>query len=647
MARRMESFLIALAALCILAAGGELVRSVAAAQSAAPASPVILEPEQAFQVQVHSLGGSRVAVDFTVAPDHYLYRDRLQFTVRAPQGVALQGADLPVAKTKNDPSFGIVQVYEQPFRAIVRLGDGHENTPVELNVAYQGCSANGVCYLPQEQLYRVDLATPGPATTIVSTDSHSKAGASAGAGAPDASSKLVMGSFTAATVAARPAPAGATTATSDVDQVAALFASKGMLLVIASFFGFGLLLAFTPCVFPMIPILSGIIAGEGTSLTRRGALGLSLAYVLGMAVTYAVAGVAAGLSGSMLTAALQNAWVLSAFALVFVALSLSMFGLYELQLPSAMQSRLNDWSNGLQGGKSVSVFVMGALSALIVGPCVAAPLAGALLYIGQSGDVLLGGAALFAMALGMGVPLLIVGASAGALLPRAGKWMEGVKRLFGVMLLAVAIWIVSPVVPPIVPMALWGVLLVIYAMYLRAIDPLPEQAGGVMRLAKGLGVVMLLAGAAMLIGALSGNPDPLQPLASVNAKDGGRARQATPRFERVTTVAQFDERLKAAAGRPVMVDFYADWCVSCKEMERFTFSDARVQARLNNAVLIKIDVTGNSADAKTLLRRFGLFGPPGIAFFDARGAEIKAAQVVGFRPADQFLATLDQVLRTN
>lgn len=614
MKKRLESLLWVAAALCILAAGGELVRSVAAAQTDGPATgnPAILEPEQAFQVQVQSLDAQRVAIDFAVAPAHYLYRDRLQFAVHSPQGVAVQAVELPQAKSKNDPNFGTVLVYEQPFRAIVRLGGAGARDPVALNVTYQGCSANGVCYLPQEQAYRVDLTTPGPAP-------------------------LAEG-----TVAARPAPAG-----SEVDQVAALMASKGTLLIVATFFGFGLLLAFTPCVFPMIPILSGIIAGEGSALTRQRAFSLSLAYVLGMSLTYAAAGVAAGLSGAMLTAALQNAWVLTAFAAVFVALSLSMFGLYELQLPSAMQSRLNDLSNGLQGGKSLSVFVMGALSALIVGPCVAAPLAGALLYIGQSGDVVLGGAALFSMALGMGVPLLIVGTSAGALLPRAGRWMEGVKRLFGMLLLAVAVWIVSPVVPPVVPMALWGVLLVVYAMYLRAIDPLPEQASGVARLAKGLGVVMLLGGAALLIGALSGNPDPLQPLAGSAIKAGERERLPALRFERVVSVAQFEERLKAAAGRPVMVDFYADWCVSCKEMERFTFSDARVQARLTEAALIKVDVTANSADAKALLRRFGLFGPPGIAFFDSRGTELKAAQVVGFRPAEQFLATLDQAWRSD
>jgi thiol:disulfide interchange protein DsbD len=336
-------------------------------------------------------------------------------------------------------------------------------------------------------------------------------------------------------------------------------------LVVAGFLGFGLLLAFTPCVLPMIPILSGIIAGEGRRISKLRALFLSLAYVLGMAVAYALAGVAAAYSGGLLSAALQNAWVLGAFALVFVLLALSMFGLYDLQMPSFLHNRAHAAHSRLEGGRIASVAAMGVLSAVIVSPCVAAPLAGALLYISQTRDVALGGAALFSMALGMGVPLIVVGVSEGALLPKSGRWLNRVKHFFGVLLLAVAAWIVWPVVAP-----------------------------------------------------------------------GGAAIG----FQPVRSVAELDERL-AAAGKPVMLDFYADWCVSCKEMEKFTFSDPAVRTKLDGMLLLQADVTANTAEHKALLKRFSLFGPPGIIFFDARGREIEGLRVIGYQNAGRFLKTLD------
>jgi thiol:disulfide interchange protein DsbD len=403
----------------------------------------------------------------------------------------------------------------------------------------------------------------------------------------------------------------------------------------------GLGLSLTPCVFPMIPILSGIIAGQGHKVTRGRGFALSLAYVLGMAVTYAAAGVAAGLTGTLLSVALQSPWVLAAFALVFVILSFSMFGFYELQLPTSLQSKLSDEAGHLQGGRGLGVFLMGALSALIVGPCVAAPLAGALLYIGQTGDAVFGGAALFVMALGMGVPLIIVGLSAGTLLPKTGPWMEAVKKSFGVLLLATAVWLVSPVIPAVVQMLLWAVLLIIPAIYLHALDPLPPHAKGWNRFWKGVGIVMLLTGAALLIGALSGSRDPLQPLSGLRGQAVAAEVKKLP-FEPVRTLAELDAKVKAA-GQPVMLDFYADWCVSCKEMERFTFSDPAVQAKLAGFKLLKADVTANSDDDKALLARFGLFGPPGILFFDAAGKEVKAVKVVGFQDAATFMQSLSRI----
>jgi thiol:disulfide interchange protein DsbD len=393
----------------------------------------------------------------------------------------------------------------------------------------------------------------------------------------------------------------------------------------------------------MIPILSGIIVGQGHKISRARAFSLSLVYVLGMALTYALAGVAAGLSGTMLSAALQNAWVLGAFALIFVLLSLSMFGFYELQLPIALQSRMSSSASHQKGGSLGGVAVMGVLSALIVGPCVAAPLAGALLYIAQTGNATLGGVALFVMALGMGAPLIAVGVAARSILPKVGPWMEGVKKAFGVMLLGVAVWLLTPVVPEILTMLAWAALLLFSGIFLHALDPLPSHAKGWPRFWKGVGVVMLIAGTAMLIGTLAGSRDPLQPLAVLRA-EASSAPSAKPRFERVVSIADLDARI-AASDRPVMLDFYADWCVSCKEMERFTFSDRQVQERMGQMLLLKANVTENNEADKALIARFSQFGPPGIIFFNKEGKENNDLRVVGFMQAAPFAGILDRALR--
>jgi thiol:disulfide interchange protein DsbD len=409
----------------------------------------------------------------------------------------------------------------------------------------------------------------------------------------------------------------------------------------------GLLLSFTPCVLPMVPILSSIIVGQGAQVSRARGLMLSVAYALGMALVYTIFGVAAGLAGEGLAAALQNPWVLGSFAALLVLLSLSMFGFYELQLPSALQSRLTEGSSRMQGGNYAGVFVMGGISALIVGPCVAAPLAGALVYISQTRDVVIGGVALFALACGMSVPLLLVGLSAGSLLPRAGSWMEDVKRFFGALLIAVAIWMLAPVLPTWVAMLLWGVMLLVSATYLHVFDRLADNASGWRRLAKGLGVVLALGGAAQVVGALSGGHDVLQPLGHLASRGSSAAGSATAStaaaeglsFKRIRNVAELDA-ITAAAGKPVMLDFYADWCVSCKEMERFTFRDERVRTRLAGTVLLQADVTANNDDDKALLKRFGLFGPPGIVFYDRAGQLLAQPRVIGYQDGDAFLSSL-------
>jgi len=563
-----------------------------------------LHPSLAFRPSVRALDGESIEVRFEIAPGYYLYRDKFRFSAE-PENVQLGTAVLPKGKEKMDETFGKVEVYYKEVLIRVPV-ERNSSGPLalRLNLTSQGCADAGVCYPPQKQTLALEL--PDPSTTPA---------------APPAGE-------------AASAPAG-----DESGRIAQLLKSAGLWSSVLSFFGFGLLLAFTPCVFPMLPILSGIIVGAGRNghgVSHARGFALSLAYVIGMASTYAAAGIAAGLSGTLLSTALQNAWVLGAFALIFVVLSFSMFGFYELQLPVFLQSKVSDEAAQLHGGSLPAVAAMGALSALIVGPCVAAPLAGALLYIGQTGDATLGGVALFCLALGMGVPLLAVGASAGTLLPRSGPWMESVKKVFGVILLATAVWIVSPVLPVAVEMAAWALLLIVPAIFLRAIDPLPPHAGNWPRLRKGFAVVMLIAGSLMLVGSLSGASDPLQPLSGLLG-NGARTARKLP-FERISSLADLD--LKRKEGKPVMLDFYADWCVSCKEMERYTFADGRVQEKLAAWTLLQADVTANNAADKALLARFGLYGPPGIIFFDGKGDELRQVRVVGFQDADKFLRSL-------
>jgi thiol:disulfide interchange protein DsbD len=562
-----------------------------------------LDPAVAFKPAARALDAQTIEVAFDIAKGYYLYRDKFKFAVEG-DSVTLGTPVFPKGKEKIDENFGKVEVYYK--RVAIRLPverNASGTLPLTLKVTSQGCADAGVCYPPQTQTISVELPAPGSVP--------------AASGAPVAVDGDESG------------------------KIAATLKNAGFWANLAFFFIAGLGLSLTPCVFPMIPILSGIIAGQGHKASHVRGFALSLAYVLGMALTYAAAGIAAGMTGTLLSAALQSPWVLGAFALVFVVLSFSMFGFYELQLPTALQSKLSEESGHLRGGRGIGVFLMGALSALIVGPCVAAPLAGALLYIGQTGDAVLGGTALFVMALGMGVPLIAVGTAGGSLLPKTGPWMEAVKKGFGVLLLATAVWLVSPVVPPVVPMLAWAALLIVPAIYLHALDPLPPHVKGWQRFWKGVGIVMLLTGAALLIGALAGSRDPLQPLAGLRGQAVAAETRKLP-FEPVRSVTELDSRL-AAGDRPVMLDFYADWCVSCKEMERYTFADPAVQAKLAGFTLLKADVTQNTPEDKALLARFGLFGPPGIIFFAPDGKEVPGIRVVGYQEAASFLRTLDKV----
>ena len=476
-----------------------------------------LAPEEAYRFSARVIDANTIEARWQIADQYYMYRDKFKFTL---EGGTLGTPQLPPGKMKEDDAFGKVEVYRKEVKILLPV---EATGAVTVKAVSQGCWDGGICYPPIKQEARLTMA---------------------GASSPS--------------VAVAAAPTSAPAPADESSRIAGLFKGDNLALVLLSFFGFGLLLSLTPCVFPMIPILSGIIVNHGHAVSHLRAFILSLANVLGMAVTYAEVGVAAGLSGTLLSAALQNAWVLGGFGLVFVVLSLSMFGFYELQMPAALQSRVSDTANR-RGGSLPAIALMGALSALIVGPCVAAPLAGALLYIAQTGDAVLGGMALFVMSLGMGAPLLLVGAFSRSLLPKSGPWMEGVKKFFGVIMLATALWLVSPVIPLWLQMFGWALLMVVPAIYLHALDPLPQNAHGWQRLGKGLGVMLLLGGAAMLMGVLGGAKDPLQPLGFLR---GGIAAEAHgPAFERVATIEALDARLASAkaAGKPVMLDFYADW----------------------------------------------------------------------------------------
>ena len=542
-----------------------------------------LEPDVAFKFSASMRDPQTIAITYEIADGYYMYRERFKFTAT---GATLGAPQIPPGKVKFDDTF---QKNVETHRAAVTI-----TIPVRadgmftLTATSQGCADAGLCYAPQDARARL-------------------------VGALDNS------------VAAAPAPAG--TAAEPAAPETLLGGGK-LWLIIPAFIAAGLALSFTPCVLPMVPILASIIVGEGATVTRARGFLLASAYALGMALVYTALGVAAGLIGEGLAGALQNPWVLGVVGLLMVVLSLSMFGVYQLQLPAALQTRLIGVSGRQRAGKLFGVFAMGAISALIIGPCVAAPLAGALTFIGQTRNATLGGTALFALATGMSIPLLLVGLSAGTLLPRAGAWMDGVKRFFGVLMLGMTIWLVSPVLPPVVQMLAWSALLLGYALYL-------------FRNARHW-AAMVLAGACAILGAIeltgvaTGGRDVLAPLAQLGV---GKSHSGLV-FKRIKTVAQLDSVLASAGGKTVMLDFYADWCVSCKEMEKLTFTDERIKSRLADTLLLQVDVTANDAEDKAMLRRFGLFGPPGIIFFDAAGVEIAGSRVIGYQNPDKFSASL-------
>jgi len=610
-----------------------------------------LDPAVAFKFSARMDGERTAVVTYDIAPGYYMYRERFAFNAR---GAKLGAPQIPAGKVKFDETFGKdVETYHGSVTIRIPVEGSGQFT---LNATSQGCADAGLCYPPQE--HSAQLAAAGgaaPQARIPLGGNSSAPAAQSPAGEGSAAARLglpverapavdtpgqaaAQPQAAADTPAARETPSAAVTepaaattaAPSELSAIDSVLQGGRLLAIVPAFILLGLGLAFTPCVLPMVPILSSIIVGEGGKVKRSRGLVLSLTYSLGMAIVYTALGVAAGLIGEGLAAALQNPWVLGGFALLIVAMAMSMFGFYELQVPAAMQTRLAGTSSRQASGKLAGVFTMGAISALIVGPCVAAPLAGALVYISQTRDVFIGGAALFSMAIGMSIPLLLVGVSAGSLLPKAGAWMDSVKRFFGVLMLAMALWLVSPVLPAGVQMLLWALLLLGYGAYLL------RRRGHWAALA--FGAVFGILGAMQLVGVASGGRDPLAPLAHLT----GTQKQPL-HFTRVKTVAELDAALAALNGKTAMLDFYADWCVSCKEMEKLTFVDPQVQAKLANSVLLQVDVTANDADDKAMLKRFGLFGPPGIIFFDQGGREIADSRVIGYQNAGKFLGSLERL----
>jgi thiol:disulfide interchange protein DsbD len=549
----------------------------------ARADEEFLAPEAAFRFSAHMLNPHAIDVRYDIADGYHMYRERFKFTAtHAKLGKPIYQP----GTVEFDETFGKnVETYRHSVEIRIPVeGSG----PFTLQASGQGCADKGLCYPPQEATVQL-------------------------------------------TAGAMQTDALAETNRSDLSGISTLLQGGRLLAIVPAFVLLGLGLAFTPCVLPMVPILSSIIVGEGAGVKRARGFLLSLAYSLGMAIVYTLLGVAAGLAGEGLAAALQNAWVLSSFALLIAAMALSMFDVYQLQMPAALQSRLTVASARRSPGKLAGVFAMGAISALIVGPCVAAPLAGALVYISQTRDVLIGGVALFAMALGMSIPLLLVGVSAGSLLPRAGRWMKSVKRFFGVLMLAMALWMVAPVLPGAVQMLLWAGLLLGYGAYL--------MRGSRHWAALALGAACAVLGTVQLVGLSSGGRDPLAPLAHLRAGTPAPALA----FKRIKSVADLDAALAANGQRKALLDFYADWCVACKEMERQTFVDPAVRARLRDTLLLQVDVTANNTDDRALLKRFGLFGPPGIILFNHAGHEIPDSRVIGYQDSARFLTSLDRL----
>ena len=618
----------------------------------------VLDPEVAFTMMPNSIVNGVASINWNIQDGHYLYKKRFSFKLISPEAATLGESKMAEGIWEEDAFFGNSEVYRGGTTVELPISLPENTTDAVVRIGYQGCADIGICYPPIfKEVNLVEIAavaaagstasgsqSNGNAITTMATDVNSQAAGQNTNSNPGQNIGQTTGQNTEQ-VLSQVSAQNAVPIQAEQDRLADSLKNNNRWLTIAVFFGAGLLLTFTPCVLPMIPILSSIIVGSGEKIGTGRAFTLSLVYVLAMALTYTIAGVLIGLSGENIQATLQHPYVLTAFAFLFVVLSFSMFGYYELQMPAFIQNRLSNVSNNQKSGSFGGVATMGFLSALIVGPCVTAPLVGALIYIGQTGDAVLGGAALFALAMGMGLPLLIIGTAFGKYLPQAGAWMDTTKAIFGVMLLGLAIYMLDRVIPTWATMLLSALLLITVAMFMGVFESLPADARGWRRVSKGLGYAGLVYGTLLMIGVATGTGTLFRPMQGLSLAGNGGAATEHVTFQKVKNIDQLNARLAEAraSNTPVMFDFYADWCISCKEMEAFTFTDQKIAAKMKQGLLLQADVTANDDQDKALLKEFGIFGPPAIIFYDANGVEQKNARVVGYMPADEFGTVLDRV----
>ena len=580
-----------------------------------------LPADEAFIYEAIGLSADTILVRFTAQPGYYLYRDKFSFRIADDSGFEVHEASFPTGKIKDDPEFGPVEVFYGQIEVPVSVNrPAGQELSISLEADYQGCRDGDICYPPQTSRVELQMPVSGQAVEHgTSTD-------------------------TGIVVTGLSNTASTTTPVSEQDVLASMLLNNPAGALFA-FFIAGILLAFTPCVFPMVPILSGIIAGQGERMTTARAFWLSLVYVLAMAVTYTIAGVLAGLFGQNLQAMFQNPWILGFFITIFIALALSMFGFFELQLPSRLQTRLTQTSDQQEGGSLAGVAVMGFLSALIVGPCVAPPLAAALIVIGASGSAALGGAALFALSMGMGVPLILFGVSAGKLVPKAGPWMDSIKAVFGIGLLALAIWMLERIVQGPIILLLWGTLAIASGVYMGALESIPKGASGWRRLWKSIGLVLLLLGAVEIIGAATGEDNWMEPLDKLGLS-GQQVAAEHVSFQKIKSLTDIEAAVATAnqTGKPAMLDFFADWCVECIRMERNTFGEPEIQSLFQRIQPLQADVTANDEIDQALMSKYGIIGPPAILFFDRNGKELRGFRLVGYFEPEEFANHLERVL---
>jgi thioredoxin:protein disulfide reductase len=581
-----------------------------------------LKMDEGFQFTAKVRDSRTILTEWQMAPGYFLYRKHLQIGTNTPH-VKLGKPLYPKGVIKNEPDFGSFEVYQNKVAIPVPVlnAKGHKIT---LKVSYQGCSEEGFCYPPTDKLVTLDLSKPDPNLSTAEPIGEELATTQTTSDLNEISSD-----------------------TSEQEKVATILSSGHYFTIIASFLGFGILLAFTPCILPMVPILSGIIVGQNREkLTTSRAFSLSLTYVLSMSLTYAVAGVLIGYAGGSIQAAFQTPWLLITFSLIFVALALSFFGLYEIKFPERLQSLLSSASRRQQSGSYVGVAIMGCIATLIVSPCVTPALVGALGYIGKTGNALLGGIALFTLGFGMGIPLLLIGTAGGKFLPKAGVWMNRVKTIFGFILLAMAIWMLDRVLPGPVVLSCWAILLIFTAAFMGVFAPSPTS--GFSRFNHGLAAIFLVYGVLLLIGSSMGHTNPLQPLyASSLATNPSIIAENSTNFKHVADENEVKNAIKEAVAQNkiVMLDFTAKWCTSCKIMDNHTFSNPEVVKALENFVALQADVTENDKIAKTLERKFQVVAPPTLLFFDSSGKELESLRVVGEIGPKEFLHHLETVLK--